>query len=54
MKTWYANLFHYTFKNKASTWYFNLLVGSINDWDYFEKELIDTFGEVSTPSALLK
>jgi hypothetical protein len=28
-------IFPYTFENSASTWYFNLLVGSITNWTKF-------------------
>jgi hypothetical protein len=46
-------LFHYTFENSASTWYFNLLVGSINSWTKFQKYFLDKFVEETTLGALM-
>jgi hypothetical protein len=54
MKTWFVESFPYTFENKASTWYFNLPLGSITSWDDFEKDFIGKFGEEKTPMALYK
>ena len=38
-----CRIFPYTFENLASTWYFNLLVGSITSWIKFQKKLLDKF-----------
>jgi hypothetical protein len=43
-----CRLFPYTFENKASTWYFNLPVGSITYWNDFEKSFIEKFGDEKT------
>jgi hypothetical protein len=48
-----CKLFPYTFENLASTWYFNLLVGSITNWTKFQKEFLEKFAEKSTTGALM-
>jgi hypothetical protein len=48
-----CRLFPYTFENSASTWYFNLLVGSITSWTKFQKEFLDKFMEETTMRALM-
>jgi hypothetical protein len=45
-------IFPYTFENSASTWYFNLLVGSITSWMKFQKDFLDIFVEATTTGAL--
>jgi hypothetical protein len=37
----------------ASTWYFNLPVGSINSWAKFQKDFLDKFFEETTIGALM-
>jgi hypothetical protein len=49
-----CRLFPYTFENKASTWYYNLLVRSIRSWDNFEKYFISKFEDEKTPAMLFK
>jgi len=49
-----CRLFPYTFKNKASTWYFNLPAGSITNWNDFEKSFIIRFGYEKILVALFK
>jgi hypothetical protein len=46
-------IFPYTFENKALTWYFNLLVGSITNWVDFQNFFLDKFGEETTTGALM-
>jgi len=46
-------IFPYTFKNLASTWYFNLSVGSITSWTKFQKDFLDKFAEETTTGALM-
>jgi hypothetical protein len=48
-----CRIFIYTFKNKASTWYYNFLVGSTNIWDNFEKSFLGKFRDDKTPATLL-
>jgi hypothetical protein len=43
-----CRLFPYTFENSASTWYFNLPVGSITSWTKFQKDFLDKFAEETT------
>jgi hypothetical protein len=43
-----CNIFPYTFENSASTWYFNLPVGSITRWTKFQKDFLDKFAEETT------
>jgi hypothetical protein len=38
-----CRIFPYTFENSASTWYFNLPVGSITSWTKFQKDFLDKF-----------
>jgi hypothetical protein len=38
-----CRLFPYTFENLASTWYFNMLIGSITSWMKFQKYFLDKF-----------
>jgi len=45
--------FPYTFENSASTWSFNLLVGSITSWTKFQKEFLDKFAEENTTGYLM-
>jgi hypothetical protein len=40
-----CRFFPYTFENSASTWYFNLPVGSITSWTKFQKDVLDKFVE---------
>jgi hypothetical protein len=48
-----CRLFPYTFENSASTWYFNLPVGSITSWTKFQKDFLDKFAEETTTGALM-
>jgi hypothetical protein len=48
-----SRLFPYTFENSASTWYFNLPVGSITSWIKFQKDFLDKFVEETTTEALM-
>jgi hypothetical protein len=48
-----CRLFPYTFENLASTWYFNLSVGSITSWTKFQKDFLDKFAEETTTGALM-
>jgi hypothetical protein len=48
-----CRLFPYTFENSASTWYFNLPVGSITSWTKFQKDFLDKFVEETTMGALM-
>jgi hypothetical protein len=47
------NIFPYTFENSASTWYFNLPIGSITSWMKFQKEFLDKFAEETTRGDLM-
>jgi hypothetical protein len=49
-----CRLFPYTFENSASTWYFNLPVGSITSWTKFQKDFLDKFAEETTTGALME
>jgi hypothetical protein len=48
-----CSLFPYTFENSASTWYFNLPVGSITSWMKFQKDFLGKFAEETTTGALM-
>ena len=48
-----CSIFPYTFENLASTWYFNLPVGSITSWTKFQKDFLDKFVEETTTGALM-
>jgi hypothetical protein len=48
-----CRLFPYTLENSASTWYFNLPVGSITSWMKFQKDFLDKFAEETTIGALM-
>jgi hypothetical protein len=48
-----CRIFPYTFDNSASTWYFNLLVGSITSWTKFQKDFLNKFVEETTTGALM-
>jgi hypothetical protein len=48
-----CSLFPYTFENSASTWYFNLPVGSIASWTRFQNVFLDTFVEETTTRVLM-
>jgi hypothetical protein len=48
-----CRIFPYTFENSASTWYFNLPVGSITSWTKFQKDFLDKFAEETTTGALM-
>jgi hypothetical protein len=48
-----CRFFPYTFENSASTWYFNLPVGSITIWTKFQKYFLDKFVEETTTGALM-
>jgi hypothetical protein len=48
-----CRLFPYMFENSASTWYFNLPVGSITSWTKFQKDFLDKFAEETTTGALM-
>jgi hypothetical protein len=45
--------FSYTFENSASTWYFNLSVGSITSWTKFQNDFLDKFTEENNTGALM-
>jgi hypothetical protein len=47
-----CRIFPYTFINKASSWYFNLPLGSISSWEDFEKDFTGKFVEAKTPTTL--
>jgi hypothetical protein len=49
-----CSIFSCTFDNKASTWYYNIPVGSIRNWETFEKDFINKSGEEKTPTKLFK
>jgi hypothetical protein len=46
-------MFPYSFENSTSTWYFNLPVGSIENWTKFQKDFLDKFGEEITIGSLM-
>jgi hypothetical protein len=46
-------IFPYTFENLASTWYFNIPIGSITSWTKFQKDFLDEFVEETTTGALM-
>jgi hypothetical protein len=48
-----CRIFPYTFENYASTWYFNLSIGSITSWTKFEKDFLDKFVEETATGALM-
>ena len=48
-----CKLFPYTFKGKASTWYFSLLESSITSWNQFKTAFLDKFGEDKTLAILV-
>jgi hypothetical protein len=48
-----CRIFPYTFDNSASTWYFNLPVGSITSWTKFQKDFLDKFAEETTTRDLM-
>jgi hypothetical protein len=48
-----CRIFTYTFKNSSSTWYFNLLVGSITSWTKFQKDFLDKFAKETTRRDLM-
>jgi hypothetical protein len=48
-----CKLFPYTFENLASTWYFNLPVGSITSSTKFQKDFLEKFAEETTTRALM-
>jgi hypothetical protein len=48
-----CRIFPCTFKNLASTWYFNLPVGSITSWTKFQKDFLDKFAEETTIGSLM-
>ena len=43
----------YTFKGKASTWYFSLTAGSITSWNEFDLAFTNKFGDDKTPAILV-
>ena len=43
----------YTFKGKASTWYFALEASSILSWDVFSELVTQKFGDDKTPEELV-
>jgi hypothetical protein len=49
----FCRIFPYMFENSASTWYFNLPVGSITNWTKFQKDFLDKFVEETTTGALM-
>jgi hypothetical protein len=49
----FYKLFPYTFENSASTWYFNLTIGSITSWTKFQKDFLDKFVEETTMGSLM-
>lgn len=44
-----CKLFPYTFEIKASTWYFNLPIRTIHNWNDFETMFLDKYSEDKTP-----
>jgi hypothetical protein len=48
-----CRIFPYTFENSASTWYFNLRVGSITSWTKFQRDLLEKFVEEITRGYLM-
>ena len=48
-----CRVFPYAFENSASTWYFNLPIGSITSWTKFQKDFLDKFAEETTTRALM-
>jgi hypothetical protein len=48
-----CKLFPYMFENLASTWYFNLPVGSITSWTKFQNDFLDKISEQNTMGALM-
>jgi hypothetical protein len=48
-----CRIFPYTFYNSTSTWYFNLLVGSITSWRKFQKDFLDKFAKETGTGALM-
>ena len=48
-----CRIFPYTFENSTSTWYFNLLIGSITSWTKFQKYFLYNFFEETTTGALM-
>ena len=49
-----CRLFPYTFKGKASTWYFALESSSIPSWDVFSELFTQKFGDDKTPKELVR
>ena len=47
-----CRLFPYTFKGKASTWFFNLAPRSITSWKKFEEAFMVEFSDEETPVIL--
>jgi hypothetical protein len=48
-----CRIFPHTFENSASTWYFNLPVGSITSWTKFQKDFLDKFVDETTMGDLM-
>jgi hypothetical protein len=48
-----CRIFLYNFENSASTWYFNLPVGSITNWMKLQKDFLDKFTKETTTRDLL-
>ena len=47
-------LFLYTFENKTLTWYFNLPIRTIHNWNDFQTKFLDQFGEDKTLRSLME
>ena len=45
--------FYFTLQGKASSWFFNLPLGSITSWQQFENAFIIRFGDDKTSRTLL-
>ena len=48
-----CRLFPYTFVGQASTWFFNLVVGSIVSWQQFETAFLSQSGDDKTSGVLV-
>jgi hypothetical protein len=48
-----CRIFPYTFENLASTWYFNIPIGSITSWTKFPKDFLNKFAEETTTRDLM-
>ena len=48
-----CRLFCLTLQGNASSWFFNLPLGSLTSWQQFENEFINQFGDDKTSGSLL-